>query len=194
MSALLALWDHDAKPTFRTVLESIACSHLLYIPDALRNHLRRVNDAQVQNAEKNSEGEDAYDDAADRFAARAAAIENFLDVPFEQIKPYGSYVSGKAPFDTHQGVKGLEFPRVMVIMDDSEARGFMFKYEKLFGGADQDDKTAASTRRLFYVTCSQAEASLALVAYSTEPERVRSHVISAGWFEEAEVVVMPATT
>ena len=38
-----------------------------------------------------------------------------------------------APFDTHQGVKGLEFPRVFVVIDDEAARGFMFSYEKLFG-------------------------------------------------------------
>ena len=38
-----------------------------------------------------------------------------------------TYFSGKARFDTHQGVKGREFDRVMVIMDDSEAKGFTFK-------------------------------------------------------------------
>ncbi len=192
LAALLALWDDNSKPTFRVVLESIARSHLLYIPDVLRNHLRRTIDAQDASGEQNPEGEDAGEDMADRFAERTAAIEAFLDVPFEQIAPYAGYVSGTAPFDTHQGVKGLEFPRVMVIMDDIEARGFMFKYEKLFGGADQDDKTAASTRRLFYVTCSRAEETLALVAYSTEPERVRRHVIAAGWFEDAEVIMVPA--
>ncbi len=53
--------------------------------------------------------------------------------PFSQIVPYVSYIIEKASFDTHQGVKGLEFPRVMVIIDDTEARGFSFGYEKLFG-------------------------------------------------------------
>ena len=65
-------------------------------------------------------------------------------------------------------VKGLEFPRVMVIIDDSEAKGFMFSYEKLFGvkNKTQTDKkneiegkdtSIFRTKRLFYVACSRAE-------------------------------------
>lgn len=97
-------------------------------------------------------------------------------------------MSGKAPFDTHQGVKGLEFDRVMVIMDDSDARGFQFKYEDLFGGRATTDKSAAVTRRLFYVTCSRARQSLALVAYTSSPERVKQFVLDQQWFTPNEVV------
>lgn len=90
--------------------------------------------------------------------------DQFLLTPFEQAKSYADYVEGNASFDTHQGVKGLEFPRVMVILDDSTARGFLFSYDKLFGvkektKADLDNEKAGNdtgidrTRRLFYVTC-----------------------------------------
>lgn len=120
---------------------------------------------------------------------RDAAVESFLNAPFSQIEPYKTYVTGAAHFDTHQGVKGREFERVMVIMDDSEARGFMFKYENLFSGNAEGTPSTASTRRLFYVTCSRTMKSLALVAYSTSPERVRRHVLSEGWFLEGEVHV-----
>ncbi|MGG4198501.1 hypothetical protein [Peribacillus frigoritolerans] len=102
---------------------------------------------------------------------------------------------------THQGVKGLEFPRVMVIIDDDEARGFLFSYEKLFGVKEKTksdlknenegkDTSIDRTRRLFYVTCSRAEESLAIIAYSTEPELVRKQVIEEGWFEESEVEII----
>jgi len=101
--------------------------------------------------------------------------------------PYAEYVGGNAEFDTHQGVKGLQFPRVMVILDDTEARGFLFKYEKLFGSGNVDDAMIASTRRLFYVTCSRAQQGLSLVAYAQDPERVRHDVIRQGWFADEEV-------
>lgn len=99
-------------------------------------------------------------------------------------------MAGNAHFGTHQGVKGLEFDRVMVVMDDSEARGFMFKYETLFGGKSGGDKTVETTRRLFYVTCSRAKNSLALVAYAQDPNRVRRFLLEAGWFGEEEVVLI----
>lgn len=98
-------------------------------------------------------------------------------------------MAGKAHFGTHQGVKGLEFERVMVVMDDSEARGFMFKYETLFGGKAAGDKTVETTRRLFYVTCSRAKNSLALVAYARDPSRVRQFLLDESWFIDEEIVV-----
>ena len=121
--------------------------------------------------------------------------------PFAQIEPYAAYVSGEAQFGTHQGVKGLEFPRVMVIIDDSEARGFLFSYDKLFGTKEKTktdleheregkETGIDRTRRLFYVTCSRTQESLAIVAYSNDPEKVRTHVLSEGWFENGEVEVL----
>ena|SRR6056297_675629 len=102
--------------------------------------------------------------------------------------------------DTHQGVKGLEFERVMVIMDDSEARGFMFGYAKLLGEKaptandlkkkkEGKDTSIDRTRRLLYVTSSRAEQSLALVVYSGNPDSVKAHVIDNGWFSEDEIDV-----
>lgn len=74
-------------------------------------------------------------------------------------------------------------------MDDAEARGFLFKYEDLFGGKEAGGKTVESTKRLFYVTASRAKASLALVAYSSSPERVQRFILGQGWFSPEEVVV-----
>jgi len=52
---------------------------------------------------------------------------------------------------------------------------------------DGKDSGIDRTRRLFYVTCSRAENSLAIVAYSTHPEKVSDHVIREGWFENGEI-------
>ena len=131
----------------------------------------------------------AAEEESDRDIERTAAIEKFLEVPFSQVEPFAKYLAGKAHFDTHQGVKGLEFDRVMVIMDDEEARGFLFKYEDLFGGKAAGNKTVETTRRLFYVTCSRAKQSLALVAYTNALDRVRRFVVQEGWFAEDEIVV-----
>jgi DNA helicase II / ATP-dependent DNA helicase PcrA len=134
----------------------------------------------------------------ERDASGLTAVRNFLEVPFSEIRPYSEYVRGESPFATHQGVKGLEFPRVMVIMDDEDAGGFLFSFEKLFGARDKtstdlkNEQTGSETgidrtRRLFYVTCSRSQSSLALLAYSVDPEKVRETLLKEEWFEENEI-------
>lgn len=182
VQSLITLLTAETSPTFRDVAQNISNSRLFVLPERIRVALDR-DKAEGTPIEADEE------DPLDQRSKVDEALDAFLDAPFSQIGPYALYVGRKARFDTHQGVKGLEFQRVMVVMDDNEARGFQFKYEKLFGPAADDDATLAATRRLFYVTCSRAERSLALVAYTKDPSRIRDHVISQGWFEADEVEV-----
>ena len=177
---LMLLWKDGADPTLSQVLRCIARSNLLVIPEILQAHAHQG---------KGTAAIAAGDEESDRHIERSAAIDKFLGAPFSQVEPFAAYLAGKAHFDTHQGVKGLEFDRVMVIMDDEEARGFLFKYEDLFGGKVAGGNTVETTRRLFYVTCSRAKRSLALVAYTSAPDRVRRFVVQEGWFAEDEIVV-----
>ena len=64
----------------------------------------------------------------------------------------------------------------------------MFKYDKLFSSTAAATPSLAATRRLFYVTCSRAESSLALVAYSEHPDEVASFATREDWFKPDEVV------
>lgn len=45
------------------------------------------------------------------------------------------------------------------------------------------------TRRLFYVACSRAEKSLAIIAYTSNPESVKATLL-ADWFEDEEIEVV----
>jgi DNA helicase-2/ATP-dependent DNA helicase PcrA len=172
---LISLWANGADPSLLQVLRRVASNKLLEVPE-------RLQAWAFDEIEHGGEDEE-LDDATQR---RHDIIDKLLAAPFSQIEPLREYLAGRARFDTHQGVKGLEFDRVMVIMDDTEARGFMFKYEDLFGGKTEG-KVLEATRRLFYVTASRAKKSLALVAYSSNPSRVKRFVLDQGWFSEDEV-------
>ena len=128
-------------------------------------------------------------------------ITRKLNVLAGRLERYALYVSDNTRFATHQGVKGLEFPRVMVILDDAQARGFLFSYEKLFGvkaQSDTDEKNAhdgkdtsiTRTARLFYVACTRAKKSLAIVAYTENEEMVRDTALANGWFLENEIYIV----
>lgn len=122
-----------------------------------------------------------------------------MDLPINMVRGYDDYVNQRTRFDTHQGVKGLEFDRVMVIIDDSEARGFMFSYDKLFGVKELTEtdirhieagkeSSVDRTQRLFYVTCTRAKESLAIVMYTSDSEKVKNQAINKGWFSEQEII------
>lgn len=173
---VLSLWANGLDPSLLQVLRRVASSKLLEVPERLLAWVPEEPEAGFEDEE--------IDEATKK---RHEIIDRLLAAPFSQIEPLREYLAGRARFDTHQGVKGLEFDRVMVIMDDTEARGFMFKYEDLFGGK-VDGKVLEATRRLFYVTASRAKKSLALVAYSASPERVKRFVLDQAWFAENEII------
>lgn len=129
------------------------------------------------------------------------AWREVLDLPLTEFYHYFEYVTERSRFATHQGVKGLEFNRVMVIYDDAGSRGRSFSYEKLFGTVElsvtdlrnqQEGKetTIDRTRRLLYVTCTRARESLALVVYTNNPQIVKQSCLDKGWFDEDEIVEM----
>lgn len=198
VESLWSIFSNGQTPRFIDVLRSVSDTGLFEIPEALQSIASRTSEDQVaaeqeiakrRVSEEKSE-ETAYD-----------CWDEFLLTSFEQVKPYSDYINEVASFDTHQGVKGLEFFRVMVIVDDEEARGFLFSYDKLFGvkaKTDTDLKnekegketTIDRTRRLFYVTCSRAEKSLAVIAYSINPQGLKDYVIQQEWFTANEVVLM----
>jgi DNA helicase-2/ATP-dependent DNA helicase PcrA len=189
IDSLMALWA-NGEPTCAAITANIAETNLFVIPDSLKAALAAKQAKQTATPD---------DEKADPVNEQIAALVAFLDCAFSEIAPYAAYVAHEAPFDTHQGVKGLEFERVMVLMDDDEARGFLFGYDKLLGAkapsaadiknAQEGKETSIDrTRRLFYVTCSRARSSLALVAYSLEPSAIRAHVIKNEWFSADEIL------
>jgi len=191
INQLLSLWNEGNDPHCINILQCVAKLNLFDIPSGLYPFANEeIRGQNVAEDSDNYQGNDLLN-----------AWEECLIAPFSQVKAYGSYIKGESKFMTHQGVKGLEFPRVMVIIDDSSAGGFLFSYEKLFGAKEKTntdvenelagrDTTIDRTRRLFYVTCSRAEKSLAIVAYSQNPEAVKKHVLEEGWFEESEVEIL----
>lgn len=191
VNELYSLWKDNQNPKIIDVLQFVAKSKLFTIPEMLHSIANRTE--KEQHIAEQGESTEDRDDLIDTW-------DNALSGSFSQIEAFDEYFSGDSKFGTHQGVKGLEFPRVMVIIDDQEAKGFLFSYEKLFGAkeltkTDLDnqhegrDTSLDRTRRLFYVACSRAEKSLAIVAYTQAPVLVKSYVLSEGWFEEEEVII-----
>lgn len=197
---LLALITEQPELNAQAVLEFVAQTGLFAIPDTLAPFVS--GNAKADGAYDNAGQGDRVDDTEDGDAkdpnSELSAWSKALEAPLTQIERYDLYVRGQSQFGTHQGVKGLEFPRVLVVINDDEARGFLFAYDKFFGAkekskADHENEAAGRetssgrTRRLFYVTCSRAEMSLAIVYYSPDPALALNAILQYGWFEQGEV-------
>lgn len=177
---LMKLWNDGKVPTCLEVLKSIRDTGLFKVGN-------RVDEVLADYSQDENE--------------KITALRTALSAPFYELERYALYVSDNTRFATHQGVKGLEFPRVMVILDDAQARGFLFSYEKLFGvkaQSDTDEKNAhdgkdtsiTRTARLFYVACTRAKKSLAIIAYTENEEMVRDTALANGWFLENEIYIV----
>lgn len=189
---LLSLWNDGSDPTLIEILKNINQTNLFKISSTLKLVLERFG---VENVEDIEEEVDNDEDVITSWISA-------LNAKFSEIIKYSEYINEESTFGTHQGVKGLEFDRVMVIIDDEESRGFMFSYDKLFGIkflSDSDKKNLEEgketgidrTIRLFYVACSRAKESLAIVAYTDDPKALKKNLIDYGWFadEEMEIII-----
>lgn len=170
--------------SIREVVKAVGKSQLLSVPDVVRQ-------ASVLS----------MTDLNDEIEEDLQAWVMVMDLPINMVRGYDDYVNQRTRFDTHQGVKGLEFDRVMVIIDDSEAKGFLFSYDKLFGVKELtetdirhieagEESSVDRTQRLFYVTCTRAKESLAIVMYTSDSEKVKNQAINKGWFSENEIIML----
>jgi len=109
-------------------------------------------------------------------------IAMYMNCVASQLQNYQRYIEGNTPFSTQQGVKGAEFERVLVILDDDEGKNQkLYSYEKMLGiksPTDTDneninngkDNSISRTRRLLYVSCSRATKDLAIVLFVNNVE------------------------
>ena len=167
--------------SIETLLSDINRKRLLEIPDDIKNGLN-------------------YDSKDNDYKDKDSLWNKALKASLKELMQYNLYIKGKLGFDTHQGVKGLEFNRVMAILDDEESNGFLFRYNKLLGTeslSDTDRKNIESgkdnvlsrTARLFYVICSRAEESLAIVVYSNKPSELKNNLIDSEFFSKDEIEI-----
>lgn len=189
----------------RSVLEVIAEHKLLRIPAKLQSFVAASDDSEAE-AEPDQTGaiQEGEAESEELDDTEIGAWTEALDTNFFQIRNYKDYIDQKLIFRTHQGVKGNEFERVMVVMDDDDAGGFLFSYEQYFGvkelsrasqkKRDEGEETGLDrTRRLFYVTSTRAKNSLAHVIYTSDVNKLRLNLIEKK-FARADEIITPFET
>jgi DNA helicase-2/ATP-dependent DNA helicase PcrA len=183
----------NSNVTIGGLLEQAHAAELLILDPRLVSYLDPETAASAQPEPEDGGGSDD-DQEVDESEKEQASMDAFLACPASQLLAYQTYISERSPFWTQQGIKGAEFDRVLVVLDDAESTHFQFSYEKYLGlkppsETDQkhidagEETTVDRTRRLFYVSCTRALKDLAVVLFTTNPEQAEAHVRQLDLFE-----------
>lgn len=193
VEGLVQMCAPASRESIGAVLQYVAAKEICGIGDRLASHLR----LRVASGAEDSQ-EPANNDVVTK---EATTIGAYLQTSVAQLRGYRTYIEGESAFATQQGIKGAEFARVLVIIDEEEGRHPQFSYEKLFGIAapsDTDKKNAAEgkdtvierTRRLFYVCCSRAKEHLAVVVFASDPGAASKHIAGTGFIAAKYIHVL----
>lgn len=188
VSELLTLFEDKADPTCYQLLKVVATTGLFEIPEVFLPFCS-------EDFDLDKDWEPIGDEQVDAWSAA-------LRAQISEVVKYRDYTRDVSQYGTHQGVKGLEFQRVMVIADDESMRfKGLASYEKLLGAKDKTkidleneaigkETSLDRTRRLLYVTCTRAKESLAVVVYSNDPKSVAEFMTEKSWVAQSELVLM----
>lgn len=132
-------------------------------------------------------------------ATNNAALR-FMQCEVSELWGYRKYIEKMSPFATQQGIKGAEFDKVIVVVDDQEGRTNTFSYGKYFGVTKPSETDSANiaagkdsvidrTRRLFYVCCSRALSDLVVVVFAEDTMQMRNSIIDKAFFDSECIYV-----
>jgi DNA helicase-2/ATP-dependent DNA helicase PcrA len=187
----------ESSVTIGEILTQVYAAKLLLLDPRLVSYLDlEATPAQTERVEGADSGD--YDQEDDESEKEIAAMDAFLACPARQLLAYQTYILERTPFWTQQGIKGAEFERVLVVLDDAESTHFLFSYEKYLGlkALSKNDlerieageeTTVDRTRRLFYVSCTRALKDLAVVLFTDDPEQADAHVRQLDLFESEAI-------
>ncbi len=126
-------------------------------------------------------------------------LDAFMACDVRELPAYFTYIRGSSPYSTQHGTKGAEFPRVIVILDDTDGRFFQYSYDKIIGvkelsATDLQNQTSGSesvierTWRLFYVCVSRARESLAVMYFGDHVDRACQELKDSGITADAPIM------
>ena len=187
---IVAMLDGSQPANLKDVLSLARECQILTVDERFISHL--IGEAPALVA--------AIDSPADDESEESSVIA-FLAAPAGEMEALRRYIHNLSPFDTHQGIKGSEFDRVLVVLDDEESKYNLFSYGRYFGlelpsktdienARTGKETTVDRTRRLFYVCCSRARLDLAVALFVADPEAARNVLIARGIFPADHILTL----
>jgi DNA helicase II / ATP-dependent DNA helicase PcrA len=116
-----------------------------------------------------------------------------------KVAPYASFIAKNTAYSTQHGVKGEEYPKVVVVCDDVEAAWNIYNFSKTLTPETAGKPTEGQHgrgRRLAYVSFSRALEDLRILFFTANPAAARQELIDKKLAkpEKIEIVTIPTTS
>ncbi len=177
VSELNDWWDSG---TIRNVLDYCHENELVRLPDRVVEHLDR--DARDEEYDADVYGEEKGDWLCDEFFAMESA----------ELQAYCDFIQENTAYSTQHGVKGEEYPDVLVVFDDIEAAWNNYSFTKLLTPKTSGQPTEGQferSRRLAYVCFSRAEVNLRILLFTQDTQGAKQELIERKLLPEENVQI-----
>ena len=189
--SLQQMMEPGSGTTNADVLRHVHGSRVIALDPRVLSYLNLPVPVETTEGDNNEAGEEADD--GEEITKEVLAMDAFLACPASEFWGYYKYVNEDSPFSTQQGIKGAEFDRVLVVLDDDEGTHVQFSYDKYLGIKPLSEREEANrregketsverTRRLFYVCCTRAMKDLIVVLFTTDIAIAQRQISALGLF------------
>jgi DNA helicase-2/ATP-dependent DNA helicase PcrA len=178
VAELSALW---AQATVGEVLRFALERGLCPVSERLQKTLKRPPRTETYEEEKHSEDKGEW------------LADEFLRMPLTEIDKYCDFLSDNTEFSTQHGVKGEQYPNVLVVFDDVGSAWTNYNFSKTLTPKTEGEATERQKRlstNLAYVCFSRAENDLRIVMYTTNPKAAKAELIELGLLAEEQIETM----
>lgn len=173
-----SLWNTES---IGKVLRFCSENEVILCSERLMSHLDR--EARLETYDESIHARDKED----------WLVDNFLEMDCNQISGYAKFITQHTAYSTQHGVKGEEYPRVVVVYDDTEANWNLYNFEKTLAPEVAGEPTAGQRFRgdkLAYVSFSRATEHLRVLFFTKNPDAVRRLLIEKEWLDSSQIEVV----
>jgi DNA helicase-2/ATP-dependent DNA helicase PcrA len=194
--SLQQMMEPGSGATNADVLRHVHESRVIVLDPRVLSYLNLPTEDEAEDGDNTEAAED--EDDGEELTKEVSAMGAFLACPASQFWGYYNYVNDDSPFSTQQGIKGAEFERVLVVLDDDEGTHVQFSYDKYLGIKPLSDRDEANrregketvverTRRLFYVCCTRAKKDLIVVLFTADVLAAQAKITALGLFPVSSI-------
>lgn len=167
--------------TVKEVLQFCVDNQIIRVSEKLRNHLERASRVEE------------YDEALHSLDKGDWLADAFFSMDTTEIPSYASFISNNTAYSTQHGVKGEEYPKVVVVYDDIEANWQNYSFCKILTpetAGEPTDGQRSRSRKLAYVSFSRALEDIRVLFFTSNPEAARQELIAKKLLEQNQIEII----